>query len=190
MPPHPGGEARTDSLQTLGPCRCDRVRTLPGPRENPLLGQTQKAGPCLPEAWIGEPLQGGRRGQQSAVRGPGGWASRALAPLLAEKEPGVVAKRQTAGWRASCSPTSHSALRGTGHRGQCFMTRRARGGMGGGSRAGLKFRTYATLDDAWRLSPASLEGLSVECRRRLLTSKFSSGGVSGYQQWPVRQWSR
>lgn len=114
---HPGGEAR-DFRPELAVCRKRRFSPVwqaeepsPVPREKEAPGWVE--GRRLAPAPL-RAFQGGKCGQSQLFGAPGGWASQALAPLLAGEEQGVIIRRPTRVWRGSSSPTTQSALRGTG----------------------------------------------------------------------------
>ena len=114
---HPGGEARVFRPE-LAVCRRRRVlpawqaedpSPIPKKKEAPGWVEGRRLAPAPRRAF-----QGGKCGQSQLFGAPGGWASQALAPLLAGEKQGVIIRRPTRVWRGSSSSTTQSAWRGTG----------------------------------------------------------------------------
>ena len=114
---HPGGEARVFRPE-LAVCRkrrfspvwqAEEPSPIPREKEAPGWAEGRRLAPAPLRAF-----QGGKCGQSQLFGAPGGWASQAFAPLLAGEEQGVIIRRPTRVWRGSSSPTTQSALQGTG----------------------------------------------------------------------------
>lgn len=132
----PEFQTRTASLEKLGSCQRGRVRTPPpAPLRSPGLGQRSEAGPCSPEGWRGDPLQGGKSGQGQLFIPPGweepGVITRRLAPQLPPRAPweGQTVAESTLWTKAPRQEAAWQDL----NSGPC-----------------------ARLDDAWRLHQAHL----------------------------------
>ena len=99
------------SAENVGSRQWQAEEPSPIPREKEAPGWAE--GRRLAAAPL-RAFQGGKCGQSQLFGAPGGWASQALAPLLAGEEQGVIIRRPTRVWRGSSSPTTQSALLGTG----------------------------------------------------------------------------